>query len=395
MKKKLLSLVLAGSMIFGLTACGGGQKTESTSAAAEATVAAKEENAGTEDGGATTFGLKPFEERQTLRVGYFAGSAHASPFYIADVKGYFDELNIDVEYEPFTNGPAMMEASSSWDVATAGAAGDLVGMLGYDLICVGVADYETNMGLFVRPDGNLANKNPEDWKGTTWLYPTGTNAQMILGGELEQLGLTFNDVESVNMDIASALTAFKGGQGDGIAVWNAIATSAEDAGFVRVDDAGTLDITVFNGFMTTPDALESRRELVKKAWEVYYLTWQWCNESEENMTEATALYLETCENEGIACDEHIAEVVMGYYACPTVTEVSKLMSDVSPDDAGLYTSRDLLQAEKDLLVTMDFLISVGKYSNDDRNKILDNKMMDGSIAEECLAEMEALGIQFN
>lgn len=388
--KKFLALVLALSMAFSMVACGG-----AASGSEDAGESASGSTGAATDASETTFGLKPFEERQTLRVGYFAGSAHAVPFYIADVKGFFDELNIDVEYEPYTNGPAMMEASSSWDVATAGAAGDLVGMLGYDLVCIGVADYEENMGLFVRADGNLADKNAEDWKGTTWLYPTGTNAQMILGGELEELGLTFDDIESVNMDIASALTAFKGGQGDGIAVWNAIATSAEDAGFVRVDDAGTLGITVFNGFMATPEALSERRELVKAAWEVYYLTWQWCNESEENMDEAVALYLESCENEGIACDEHIAEEVMGYYACPTVSEVAKLMSEASPDDAGLYTSRDLLQAEKDLLVTMDFLISIGKYSEEDRNTILDNEMTDGSIAAECLADMDALGVQYN
>lgn len=339
-------------------------------------------------------GLEPMPERTTLRVGYFAGSAHASPFYIADELGFFDSLNIDVEYSPFTNGPAMMEANNSWDVATAGAAGDLVGMLGYDLICVGIADYELNMGLFVRSDSALLTGDPESWKGTTWLYPTGTNAQMILGGELNKLGLTFDDIKSVNMDISSALTAFKGGQGDGIAVWNAIACSAEDAGFVRVDDAETLGITVFNGFMSTPSALADRRELVKKAWEVYYLTVQWMHESEENMARATELYLESCDNEGIICDEATAERVMNYYACPSVKEVYELMTKASPDVQGLYTSRDLLQAEQDLLVTMDFLISVGKYSNDDRNSILDRQMIDKSIAEECMADMNALNIQY-
>ncbi|WP_394961502.1 ABC transporter substrate-binding protein [Candidatus Allofournierella merdavium] len=386
--KKLVATILALSMALSLAACGGNSPASTASTAGSGSTAVTE-------AGETTYGLTPFAERQTLRVGYFAGSAHAIPFYIAEQKGIFDELNIDIEYEPYTNGPAMMEASSSWDVATAGAAGDLVGMLGYDLICIGSTDYETNMGLFVRADGPLADKKAEDWKGTTWLYPSGTNAQMVLGGELDKMGLTFDDIESVNMDIASALTAFKGGQGDGIAVWNAIATSAEDAGFVRVDDAGSLGITVFNGFMATPEALAERRDLVKTAWEVYYLTWQWCNESDENMAEAVAYYLESCENEGIACDEHIAEVVMSYCAIPTLSEAVSIMTETSPDDQGLYTSRDLLQAEKDLLVTMDFLISIGKYTSDDRNTILDNQMVDNSIATECLADLDALGVQYN
>lgn len=384
--KKFIAMALALAMSLSLVACGG-----ESAAPSEPDAPAASSNG---EPAETTFGLQPFKERQTLRVGFFSGSPHANTFYIADQKGFFDELNIDVEYEPFTNGPAMMEASGSWDVASAGAAGDLVGMLGYDLRCVGVVDYEKNMGLFVRPDGKLADKKAEDWKGSTWLYPTGTNAQMILGGELDQLGLAFDDIESVNMDIASALTALKGGQGDGIVVWNAIATAAESAGFVRVDDAGSLDITVFNGFMTTPEALETRRELVKAAWKIYFLTWQWCNESESNMEEATDLYLEMCENEGIACDEHIAEVAMDYYACPSVSEEYELMTKASADAAGLYTERDLLQAEQDLLVTMDFLINIGKYSPEDRENILDNKMVDSSIAEECIQEMKDAGIQY-
>lgn len=385
--KKFVALVLAMAMALSLAACGGAAGTPASIAGSS------QADPGADPAGkaGTTFGLTPLAERQTLKVGYFAGSAHSSPFYIADVKGFFDELNIDVEYEPFTNGPAMMEASDSWDVCTTGAAGVLVGMIGYDVICVGAADYEKNMGLFVRPESGLAEKKAEDWKGTTWLYPTGTNAQMILGGELNQLGLEFGDVESVNMDISSALTAFKAGQGDGIAVWNAIACAAEDAGFVRVDDAGSLDITVFNGFCATPKALADRRDLVKTAWEVYYMTWQWCKESEANLKEATALYLESCENEGVACDESIAERVMGYYACPTPADAVKLMTEASADDAGLYTNRDLLQAEKDLLVTMDFLISFGKYADTDRTSILEKGMMDGSIAAEAKADFEAIG----
>ena len=33
---------------------------------------------------------------------------YSMPWYIADRMGFFDELNIDVEYESFIGGPAMM-----------------------------------------------------------------------------------------------------------------------------------------------------------------------------------------------------------------------------------------------------------------------------------------------
>jgi ABC-type nitrate/sulfonate/bicarbonate transport system substrate-binding protein len=57
--------------------CGG---TEEKTAAQSAAPAAS---------GPTTFGLKPFPQKQTLRVGYFAGSPLSLPFYIADKEGFF------------------------------------------------------------------------------------------------------------------------------------------------------------------------------------------------------------------------------------------------------------------------------------------------------------------
>ena len=83
----------------------------------------------------------------------------------------------------------------------------------------------------MRPDSAIANDptNPEVWKGTTWVYPAGTTAQAVLASALQQLGLTLNDITSVNMDNANALTGFNGGTGDGLGCWNAIAFSAEAA----------------------------------------------------------------------------------------------------------------------------------------------------------------------
>ena len=56
------------------------------------------------------------------------------PWYIADRMGFFDELNIDVEYESFIGGPAMMEASASWDICDVGAPGILNGIVGILLL---------------------------------------------------------------------------------------------------------------------------------------------------------------------------------------------------------------------------------------------------------------------
>ena len=39
--------------------------------------------------GESTLGLTALEERTTLSIGFFAGSAHSAPWYIADQMGFF------------------------------------------------------------------------------------------------------------------------------------------------------------------------------------------------------------------------------------------------------------------------------------------------------------------
>ena len=355
--------------------------------------------------GETTFGLKPLPKRQTLSVGFFSGSPHSIPFYIAEKEGFWDELNIDIEYQSFINGPAMMEANASWDIADVGGPGVLVGQLGYDLKMIGVCDYEENLGLFVRKDSPIvaAGKGhvkqfpelygrPEDWKGTRWLYPIGTNLHMTLAAALRSLGLGMADIQSVNMDVTSALVAFNTGSGDGLAVWNAIAFAAEDDGLVRVGDAGVLDVVSTCGLMATDAALSGKRDLLRKAWQIYYLTWQWCNASEANMKKALAYYLESCEDEGVISDESIVRRSLGLYKCPTVADAIAVMTETAPDNLGKYTSRPLLRAENDLLHTLDFFIEQKKYTEADRNKILDRKMVEPAIAVEAKQEFDSLGI---
>ena len=344
----------------------------------------------------TTFGLKPFDARQTLRVGFFAGSPLSIPFYIADKEGFFDELNVDIVYETFTNGPAMMEANTTWDIAGAGEGGLLTGMVGYDIKVIGISDYEENLALFARPDSALAKdpKNPDNWKGSTWLYPIGTTAQATLVAALEKVGLDIDDVKSINMDVASALTGYLGGAGDGLGVWNAIAFAAEDRGFVRIGDAGSLGFTAPCATLATNESLAAKKDLLATAYAVFYLTREWCNHSQENMDKAINHYLENCEDEGIACTPSVAKRVMEWYRAPFLKRSIDIMTEAAPDKAGVYTKRDLTQAEQDILVGMDFFVSQNKYTPEDRNKILDGRNVSPVIALEVKKMLERADVKY-
>lgn len=385
--KKIVSiiLILAISMLF-IAGCGSDSKSPSDEGQASQERVEKE----------TTFGLLPFEERQTLRIGFFTGSPLSYPFLFADKLGYFDELNIDIVYEPFTNGPAMMEANADWDIASCGLGGLCNAMKGYSFRIIDITDYEENLALFARPGTPLAEnpKDPESWKGTTWIYPAGTTAQAVLVNALDEVGLTLNDIESINMDVSNALTGFNSGTGDGLGVWNVIAFEAEDAGYVRIGDAGTLGFVAPCGTVAKVETMENKRELVETAVAVFHFTVEWLYESEENMQKAIEWFYEDCESEGLKISESVAERVMRWYKGPTMAEYIELYTKTSPDDAGLYTKRDLLQAEKDILVGLDFFISQGNYSVEDRTRFLDEGLVDPSIALGVRDMLNELGINY-
>lgn len=391
--KRIISILFVVVMFtLLLVGCGSQQSAETP----PATPPADSEEPATGEEVKTTFGLVPFEEKQTLRVGFFTGSPLSYPFLFADKEGFFEELNIELVYEPFTNGPAMMEANADWDIASCGLGGLCNGMRGYGFIVIDITDYEENLALFARPGSPLAEDptNPENWKGTEWIYPAGTTAQATLVSALKKVGLSLSDVKSTNMDVANALTGFNGGTGDGLGVWNAIAFDAEDAGYVRIGDAGSLGFVAPCGTVTKAETLEEKRELIETAIAVFHFTVEWLYESDENMEKAVAWYLEDCQNEGLRSNQSIAERVMDWYRGPTMAEYIEIYTKKSPDDAGLYTKRDLIQAEKDILVGLDFFISQGNYTNEERTKFLDEGLIDPSVALGVKEMLETLNIEY-
>ena len=344
--------------------------------------------------GKTTFGLKPFAEKQTLRVGFFVGGPLGMPFYVAEKEGFFKELNIEVVYETFTNGPAMMEANSTWDIASTGSGGILSGILGYDVRMIGLGEYEKNNALFVRAGSALAKdpKNPSNWKGSTWLYPMGTTAQAVLAAGLTQVGLNISDVKSINMDVSSALTGFVGKQGDGLAVYNTIAFMAEDKGFIRVGDSGSYNVVAPMAVMATKPAIAKKKELIATAYAVFYLTGEWIKSSPENMKKAAQYLLKSSQDEGISSTQSIAMRSIEWFNPLPLSKSIEVMTVTSPDATGTYTKRPLSQAEKDVTMSMmDFYISQKKYTTNDRTKVLDTQGIDPVIAIEVKKLMEASG----
>ena len=136
--------------------------------------------------------------------------------------------------------------------------------------------------------------------------------------------------------------------------------------------------------------MENKSDLIDLAWMVYYLTWDWCQQSEDNMAQAVELYVESCEDEGVVSNESICQRALDIFACPSPSEAVSVMTTEEEERLSL-ADRPLLAAENDLLETMDFFISIGSYTEEDRTAILDKELVNSSVAERCAETLKTLG----
>lgn len=140
--------------------------------------------------------------------------------------------------------------------------------------------------------------------------------------------------------------------------------------------------------------MENKSDLIDLAWMVYYLTWDWCQQSEDNMAQAVELYVESCEDEGVVSNESICQRALDIFACPSPSEAVSVMTTEEEDRLSL-ADRPVLAAENDLLETMDFFISIGSYTEEDRTAILDKELVNSSVAERCARRLKRWAIWNN
>ncbi|MFB0919596.1 MAG: ABC transporter substrate-binding protein, partial [Oscillospiraceae bacterium] len=212
--------------------------------------------------------------------------------------------------------------------------------------------------------------------------------QYMCASYLKSIGASIDDVTIVSMDVTSGMTAFNAGEGDAVCAWNAVAYGADDAGLVRVTDMGKMGLNNVCGLCATQDALQNKADLVKLAWMVYYMTWDWCQKSDDNMAKAVELYVQSCEDEGVAANESICKRALENFNCPSVKDAFALMTTKEADRSG---SGEVLQATNDLFETLDFFIDLGSYSAEDRQTILDKSLVDSGIADSCKDTLTELG----
>ena len=256
--KQLGAVLLAGTMIVGLSACGGSGSSSNPSSGSAS---------GSTGGDFTSSG-------ETLNVGV-QSSVISIPVVYAEEQGYYDDLGLDVNIIVFPTGAPENEglAAEQLDIASNGLASVYSLASG---LCdwIGESDTgSTTVKIYAREDseifdhqGEISGKpdmygSADTLKGMKILGPTSTLEQWAAVAYFSQFGLENGvDYEYTNMDKSAAAQAVIAGEGDLFVASDVnYCTMMENAGFKEVADCLDATDTVFNnGYLARKDIVNSR-----------------------------------------------------------------------------------------------------------------------------------------
>ena len=261
--KRIFAMVLAVTVMTGLTACGG-------ASSAGVSSSAKVENSASDASGDGTFTASG----KTLNVGV-QSNIISIPTVYAKEKGYFDELGLDVNLIMFPNGSPENEglAAEQLDLASNGLASVYSTASG---LCDWIAESDSGSitaKVYVRKGspvlqhkGEISGKpdmygSADTLKGLTVLGPTSTMEQWIANSYFAKFNLSAGkDYEYLNMDRAAAAQAILTGEGDVFVATDVdYCNMMESNNMVQVANCIEATDTEFqNGFLVRKDILKDR-----------------------------------------------------------------------------------------------------------------------------------------
>jgi len=154
----------------------------------------------------------------SIRIGYTADFSGSAALAVAEKQGLFAKQGLKPDLKVFTNGPLQIQAfgSGDLDVGYIGPGAFWLPQSGKAKVIainqIGFADH-----LIAQPGKGI--HTVADLKGKKVAVPQGTSGDMIFRLALKQAGLSPKDVNVVNMDPSTVVTAFSSGAVDAAAIW--------------------------------------------------------------------------------------------------------------------------------------------------------------------------------
>jgi len=171
----------------------------------------------------------------TLRIGYQKGSI---ALLLAKEHGLLEKRfpQTAVQWIEFPAGPQMLEAINV-NALDIGSTGDIPPLFaqaaGADLVYIGTEPPKPQAEtILVRADSPL--KDIADLKGKKVAFQRGSSSHNLILRALNKAGLSYQDIQPMNLPPANARAAFEQGSVDAWAIWEPYSSLALSQGNVRV-----------------------------------------------------------------------------------------------------------------------------------------------------------------
>ncbi len=192
----------------------------------------------------------------TLTVGDQKGGSKA----LLAASGQLDELPYEVEWKEFTSGPPLLEALNAGAVHIGGVGNTpplFAAAASSDLVVVSGDTMGAKGDAIVVPKDSSA-KDVADLEGADLAVAKGSSANYNLLAQLEESGVSYDDVNVKYLQPADALAAFSSGHVDAWAIWDPYTAQAELEEDARVlaDGSGLVNGMAFQA--ANPEALEDK-----------------------------------------------------------------------------------------------------------------------------------------
>lgn len=257
--KKAAVFAISLSIIASITGCGGAEQANNSGLKNGVSAQPPEEGSADSEGGITA---------KKIRVAYQPG-VYAANILLAKKNGYFEEeiknlgySDIEITWDSFDSGPPENEAfaAGAEDIGLIGDVPLLVAKAsGQKTVTFAkLSSGETTVALTIPSDSEV--KDVSELKGKKIAYVKGSYGQHFLGLLLKNAGLTFNDIEEINLPNADIGNTVATKQADAGIIWEPGLSSTLATGNVKIltDGTGIKSNNVF--FFATQDFADNNHD---------------------------------------------------------------------------------------------------------------------------------------
>jgi NitT/TauT family transport system substrate-binding protein len=216
---------------------------------------------------APTDSLTPIRRSFGTAPGITGGALAA----IANAQGLWEKYGIDVELVPFTSGGPLVTAIAAGQLDTGsighGAMWGPASGLGTLLV-----PSEVSLETFIFAQPSVGVSTLADLRGHSVATPEGSAGDLLLLLALERAGMAVSDIEKVNMDPPTLVSAFAAGQVDAASIWTPPYAEIRKSVAGVVELAGTrdyADVKFFGGIIANNDLVQRNPDVLVRLLKVF------------------------------------------------------------------------------------------------------------------------------